>query len=72
MYLFFCTENGLADPIAADRLAILLSGCATLRLAFLNTCQGAQAGTDSSLCRPGAAADPAGYAGSDRHAGADL
>jgi hypothetical protein len=41
--------DGAADFIAADQLAVLLSGCQTLRLALLNACQGAVTGTSSAF-----------------------
>ena len=61
--LAFCRPDGTADLITADKLAILLAGCKTLRLVLLNACQGAVTGTRSAfagvaqqLIRQGAAA----------------
>lgn len=48
-YLGFEDENGKADPMSADKLAVLLGGCKTLRLAILNACEGAVTGTASAF-----------------------
>lgn len=42
--LAFCKADGTADLIPADKVAILLAGCKTLRLVLLNACQGAVTG----------------------------
>ena len=47
--LAFCQAGGAAEFIPADKLAILLAGCKTLRLVLLNTCQGAVTGTCSAF-----------------------
>lgn len=43
------TQDGTAEFIAMDQLSILLAGCKTLRLVFLNACQGAATGTRSAF-----------------------
>ena len=48
-HLVFVGENGEADLIPADKLAILLGGCKTLRLVILNTCAGAATGARSAF-----------------------
>jgi len=47
--LAFCRADGTADLVPADKLAILLASCKTLRLVLLNACQGAVTGTRSAF-----------------------
>lgn len=47
--LVFVGENGEAELIPAEKLAILLGGCKTLRLVILNTCASATTGTHSAF-----------------------
>lgn len=47
--LVFCRSDNIADLIAADRLAILLAGCTTLRLVFLNACRSAVTGAQAAF-----------------------
>lgn len=47
--LCFVGENGTAELIPAEKLAILLGGCKTLRLVILNTCASATTGTHSAF-----------------------
>ena len=47
--LFLRDADGLADAIAGDRLSPLLAGCPSLRLVFLNACEGSAPGTTSAF-----------------------
>lgn len=47
--LCFVDANGKAELIPAEKLAILLGGCKTLRLVILNTCASATTGTHSAF-----------------------
>lgn len=47
--LCFVGEHGKAELIPAEKLAILLGGCKTLRLVILNTCASAATGTHSAF-----------------------
>ena len=69
--LAFCRSDGAAELIPADKLAVLLAGCKTLRLVLLNACQ-ARSPAQFGLCRRSPTVDPPGRRGGDRHAGADL
>ncbi len=43
--LFLRDADGLAEAITGDRLSPLLAGCPSLRLVFLNACEGSAPGT---------------------------
>jgi tetratricopeptide (TPR) repeat protein len=47
--LAFCREDGTASLVSAHTLATLLSGSNTLRLVYLNACEGAVTGTASAF-----------------------
>jgi hypothetical protein len=47
--LAFCADDGRANLIAADKIALLLANHPTLRLVLLNACEGAETGTRSAF-----------------------
>lgn len=47
--LYLQTADGSPDPLPAERLATVLTGCESLRLALLNACQGATPGNRSAF-----------------------
>lgn len=47
--LYLQGDDGSADPVPAERLTRVLTGCESLRLALLNACQGATAGNRSAF-----------------------
>jgi hypothetical protein len=48
-FLAFQGEDGAAELVTADKLSVLLAACKTLRLVFLNACQGAVTGARSAF-----------------------
>jgi hypothetical protein len=47
--LAFCSSDGTSAIVGASDVAMLLSGCGTLRLVYLSACQGAVTGTASAF-----------------------